>query len=120
MTDPGVLYVDCATCGADVDLALGHMVDQAGVHCQAHITVSLEIENAYELYEDVTTHVTDAVMPAPPAEVDSEEYETWSDDFIMPLTGVGEDHSEGDSWYDVTVTACSDPALVGRKFEFGY
>lgn len=85
---------------------------------EATITISLEIENAYELYDDVTTYETDVTMPAPPADEDSQEYEDWAYTHIFALTGVG--HEDGDSWYDVTVTACSDPALIGRTFEWGY
>jgi hypothetical protein len=79
------------------------------------ITVSLRIENTYELYDDVVTTVTDAVIPAPPANGDTDE---WAWDHIYPFTGVG--HEDGDSWYDVEITASSDPALVGRKFDWGY
>lgn len=82
------------------------------------VIVSLHIENTYELYEDVDTHVTDVVIPAPPADVDSKEYEEWAYDHINCYTGVG--HTDGDSWYDVEITASSDPELVGRTFEWGY
>ena len=84
------------------------------------ITVSLEIDNKYELYADVTTHATDVQVPAPPIEVDSEEYEEWAEDHIYAETGVG--HEDGDSWYNVEVTASSHPHLlaVGATFEFGY
>lgn len=83
------------------------------------ITISLEIENTYELYDDVTTHKTDVVIPAPPTmEEGTSEYDDWAYDHIYSLTGVG--HEDGDSWYDVTITACSEPELVGRAFQFGY
>lgn len=84
------------------------------------ITISLEIENTYELeeYDDETTTVTDAVMPAPPADRDSQAFEDWADEHIKPLTGTGQ--TRGDSWYDVEVTACSDPTLVGHEFQWGY
>lgn len=84
------------------------------------ITISLTIENTYELYDDVTTTVTDEVIPAPPTlDEDSEAYKDWGHEQIIDrFTGVG--HEDGDSWYDVTVTACSEPALVGRTFQWGY
>ncbi len=82
------------------------------------LTVSLTIENGYELYDDVTTRVVDALITPPPADVDSDEYQDWEQTQIIRWTGVG--HTTGDSWYDVTVTACSDPALIGKAFSFGY
>jgi len=83
------------------------------------ITVSLTVENAYELYPDVTAYVIDAVIPAPPADRQSTDYDDWSYEHIYEaFTGVGND--SGDSWYDVTVTACSDPRLVGETFDWGY
>lgn len=84
----------------------------------ADFTISLEIENAYELYEDETTHVNDLVLPAPPDDRESPEFEQWAEEHIQPLTGVG--HTDGNSWYDVTVTACSDESLVGHNFDWGY
>lgn len=80
--------------------------------------MSLCIVNRYQFHDDVITTVTDVSMPAPPNEDDVEAYAEWAYDNVYPLTGVG--HLDGDSFYDVTVTACSDPALVGRQFEWGY
>lgn len=83
------------------------------------ITVSLKIENTYELYDDVTTYKTNEVIPAPPTlEEDSEAYREWASEHIREFTGVG--HEDGDSWYDVTITDSSEPALIGRTFEWGY
>ncbi len=83
------------------------------------ITISLEIENTYEDDDhDETTYVTDKVVPAPPALEDEEALQEWADEHIYCETGTG--HTEGDSWYDVKVTASSDPALVGREFQWGY
>lgn len=89
---------------------------------QTQIVVSLEIENSYELYPNVQTTATDIEMPAPPADVDSPEYQEWSEDFIYAETGVGDTHTKGDAFYDVVVTASSHPDLlpVGTTFEFGY
>lgn len=83
------------------------------------IRVSLHVENNYELYADVTTTFTDVTMPAPPADRDGETYSEWAyTNIYEPYTGVG--NTEGDSWYDVEITACSDPSLVGETFEWGY
>lgn len=84
------------------------------------ITVSLTVENAYELYENETTTFTDVTIPAPPTtDRDSEEWTDWAYDAIYcEYTGVG--HTDGDSWYDVTITACSEPALIGETFAWGY
>ena len=97
------------------------------------ITISLTIENSYELYSDVITYVTDVEVPAPPTEpVDwplggknqgSEQaleiaVAEWAQEHLFCFTGVG--HQDGESWYDVTVTDCSDPTMIGRTFAFGY
>lgn len=83
------------------------------------VIISLHVENAYELYEDVEVTVTDVVVPAPPADTESDDYEKWArHQIINRYTGAG--HIDGDSWYDVLITASSDPALVGRTFEWGY
>lgn len=86
----------------------------------AEITISLKIENAYADGTQITTYATDVQMPAPPVggEQDAEQWDTWKYEHLYAFTGTG--RTDGDSWYDVTVTACSDPALVGRTFEFGY
>lgn len=82
------------------------------------MTISLEIENTYDDGTEITTYATDVVMPVPPDDVDGDDYHDWAFEHVFNLTGTG--HTSGDSWYDVTVTACSVPALVGRTFEFGY
>lgn len=89
-------------------------LDEAG-----YLTISLTVLNMYEHYADVTTTFTDVRIPAPPDPDDQDAYESWRYEHIHdPFTGVG--HVDGDSWYVVTVTACSDPDLVGREFEFGF
>lgn len=83
------------------------------------ITLSMDVEHTYELYGDVTAYVVDAVVPAPPTDEDSPEYDEWHQTYIIDqFTGVGRTH--GDSWYNLTVTDCSDPALIGRTFNWGY
>lgn len=83
------------------------------------ITLSMTVEHEYELYGPVTAYVVDAVVPAPPADEDSDEYDEWRQAYIIDaFTGVG--RPDGDSWYDLTVTACSDPELVGHTFDWGY
>lgn len=82
------------------------------------ITIKLEIENRYELYETQMTY-PEATIPAPPTlDETAWEYREWADEHIFDLTGVG--HEDGDSWYDVKVLDSSEPALIGRTFEFGY
>lgn len=84
------------------------------------ITISLEIENHYELHGQIDTSVTDKVIPAPPTRRtnrDSDEWDNWAQDHILPFTGTGRE--KGNASYFVTVTACSDPALIGEEFEFG-
>ncbi|MEV6487242.1 hypothetical protein AB0M20_01195 [Actinoplanes sp. NPDC051633] len=82
------------------------------------ITISLSIVNTYELYPTEVTTVTDVVVPAPPDAADADAYDQWADDHIIQYTGTG--RCDGDSWYDVTVTDCSDPRLIGAEFSFGY
>jgi len=95
------------------------VVDLTQFNLAGAVIVSLRVENSYEMYEDVTVEIKGVVVPTPPADVDSEEYQEWAQDNIIdPYTGVG--HEDGDSWYDVEITASSDPALVGRKFDWGY
>jgi hypothetical protein len=79
------------------------------------ITVSLHIVNTYEDGEVITTMITDAEVAAPPAAGD---LDGWAEDTIYPLTGTGK--SNGDAWYDATITASSGPSLVGTIYEFGY
>lgn len=82
------------------------------------VTVSLAIENTYENGDVVNTTATDVVVPAPPADEESEEYAEWGREHIFQFTGTG--RPAGDSWYDVTITASSRPELIGRTYEFGY
>jgi hypothetical protein len=42
----------------------------------------------------------------------------WGREHIYQFTGTG--RTDGDSWYDVTITASSRPELIGRTFQFGY
>ena len=81
------------------------------------ITISLAIENRYDDGTMIPTQVAGAVVPAPPTG-DEDALQAWAYEHIHPLTGTGRTH--GDSWYDVTVTACSDPSLIGETYEFGY
>lgn len=84
------------------------------------IVLTLEIDNKYELYADEHTSFIDVVLPAPDEDDVADDLDDWADDNIRPFTGVG--HEDGDSWYDVLVTASSDPTLVAvdREFDFGY
>lgn len=82
------------------------------------IVISLAIENRYPGGLMIPTEVVDAVIPAPPAEDDAAAMDAWEYDYIFSCTGTG--RTDGDSWYDVMVTACSNPALVGKMYAFGY
>ncbi|GAA2650210.1 hypothetical protein [Paractinoplanes durhamensis] len=82
------------------------------------ITISLAIENRYEGGLMIPTQVVGAVIPAPPVDGDADDMVAWEYDHIYEFTGTG--RPDGDSWYDVTVVACSDPALVGKVYAFGY
>ena len=82
------------------------------------ITISLVIENRYAGGLMVPTGVPDAVIPAPPVDGDGDAWDAWLYEHIFSFTGTG--RTRGDSWYDVTVTACSDPMLIGKTFAFGY
>lgn len=81
------------------------------------VTVSLTIDNRYELYPDEETYEI-VTVPAPPADHTGDEFAEWKDEHIRPLCGVG--HPDGESWYDVTITDSSDPALIGLTFDWGY
>ncbi|TQS42835.1 hypothetical protein [Cryptosporangium phraense] len=83
------------------------------------IRLSLHVENAYELYPDAECDFTDVMIPAPPAQRCGEGWDEWAyTNVFVPFTGVG--HTDGDSWYDVAITACTDPTLVGQTFDWGY
>ena len=78
--------------------------------------IELTIDNIYEDGDRITTHVA-VEIDEPPAEEDTPEWEDWEYYNIFTHTGTGKE--EGDAGYFVKVTACDDPSLVGRKFEFG-
>lgn len=87
------------------------------------IHIKVRVENAYELYDDVTV-VREADVPPPPAPLSNEaetteEVSGWKYEHLFALTGVG--HSDGHSWYDLEVLESSDPGLipVGYEAQFG-
>ncbi|MET0711071.1 MAG: hypothetical protein ABWZ30_01005 [Jiangellaceae bacterium] len=108
-----------------------------------YVTVDLRIVNTYEDLaggydedgeydegdEDDNAIITvfDGVrIPAPPlqpmderpdGDPEVEAFDYWLQTHIFAWTGVG--ISEGDSWYDVTVTFSADSSLLG-EFDFGY
>lgn len=79
----------------------------------------IAIENTYELYDEVTTYAR-VVAPVPPADEESDAYDTWLHTHVIALTGVG--HTDGDSWYDIEVLCTSDPEVipVGKTWDWGY
>jgi hypothetical protein len=84
-----------------------------------HLVVTVEIENTYELYGDITTVAENIVIPVPP-EQDSDDFDEWFHDHIVPWSGCG--RPDGDSWYDFEITASSDEAVlpVGTTYDWGY
>ena len=81
------------------------------------ILISVSAESTYEDHPDVTTVVKNATVPAPPVG-DEQALRDWEFDYIRALAVTLD--IVGDSWHDVTVTECSDPALVGKIYQFGY
>lgn len=81
------------------------------------LAVTMDIENTYELYGTEWTRVS-VLVPPEPADQDSAEYDDWLHRFILDHTGTG--RTRGDAWYDITWDECSDPAQVGRTFDWGY
>jgi hypothetical protein len=91
------------------------------------VIISLKIWNTYETSTDtddvIITYVTDAEIPDPPpmtgnAEADTDALNDWANEHIHDFTGA--DRPTGNAWYDVKVTACSDPDLIRHSFQFGY
>jgi hypothetical protein len=78
------------------------------------VIIDLEINNSYELYNDVTSYVWRAEVPTPPANENTEEYREWEYDQLTSRTGIG--RPRGNSWYSGEITWASDPALIGREF----
>lgn len=81
------------------------------------VELRLHIENRYEDGSMVVTHRT-VHVPPPPPESDVDDYDEWAWEFVHVATGTG--RTTGEAWYDVTITAASDPRLAGRLFAFGY
>lgn len=79
------------------------------------MSIRVQVENIYELYEPVTTHMTAQVAPFPHGK-DEDVVDEWWQEEIYPLTGTG--NEDGNSSYFVTVVACDDPALVGAEREW--
>lgn len=84
------------------------------------MVISADITNRYEGGDVVHTTARDVTIPIPPSKSDEGAYADWETDHIFELTGTGRE--QGDSWYDVVITASSRPDLiaVGDEFEFGY
>ena len=84
------------------------------------LTLSLRIENYYVADGDeIITYVVDAVVPAPTTTDENvAAWDDWAEEVIHPFTGTG--RVSGDATYDVLITACDDPAMLNRRFAFGY
>jgi len=88
--------------------------------------IKVKIDN---VYDDGTIRETKTVnIPEPPTplDFDSEAHEDWAYDNLFCLTGTGRyagndagETSTPDAGYFVEVLTADDPALVGRKYEWG-
>nr|BFE56393.1 hypothetical protein GCM10020063_009190 [Dactylosporangium thailandense] len=87
-----------------------------GLVAPRHVTVTLHIDNVYELYGTVETTAT-VTIPVPPADQDSGAYDDWAQEYIFAETGTG--RTGGNAGYFVRITASTNPDLVGREFAFG-
>jgi hypothetical protein len=96
--------------------AFNHGWAMDGLVAPLHATVTLHIDNHYELYGTFETTRT-VTVPLPPADESSDAYDDWCQDYIFNETGTG--RTDGDSWYFVRITASTVPALLGCEFEFG-
>lgn len=80
------------------------------------VTVSLEIRNHYADGTLITTVVNDVTVEKP-WDLDDDELADWAMQELFEFTGTG--RTEGDSAYDITITASNDHWLVGKTFEIG-
>ena len=85
--------------------------------------ITLQIENVYADGDSTRETLYDVKVPKAPT--DPDEHEEWAEDNLFPLTGTGRyagngtDETTPDAAYFVEVLAAEDPALVGRKYEWG-
>ncbi|WP_106215720.1 hypothetical protein [Kineococcus rhizosphaerae] len=84
------------------------------------LTLSLRIENYYvDDGDEVVTDIRNITVPAPNTDDENADaYHDWAEAVIRPLTGTG--RTAGHATYDAQVTACDDPAMLNRRFSFGY
>jgi hypothetical protein len=87
-----------------------------GLVAPQQVTVTLHIDNIYELYGTVETTAT-VTIPVPPTDEDSDAYDDWRQEHIFAETGTG--CTDGNAAYFVRITASTIPDLLGREFEFG-
>lgn len=80
------------------------------------VTVGLEIRNHYADGTLITT-VVNGVTVEKPWDFDDDELADWAMQELFEFTGTG--RPEGDSAYDITITASNDHRLVGKTFEIG-
>lgn len=82
------------------------------------VTLTLHIENDYELGGMVVTTPT-VTVPAPPDRADEKAHELWEYNHIFCATGA--ERTGGDAAYFVTVDESDRPDLiaVGTEYEFG-
>lgn len=86
---------------------------------QDTIAITVEVSNAYA-NGDVFEHTITTQQPAPAPEDVDDDFQEWSDDALMPLTGEGGEYCSIDAMYEVKVIDCpARPELVGREFTWG-
>jgi hypothetical protein len=74
------------------------------------VTLSLTVENHYT-DRTITGRIHGVAVPAPAGDLTD-----WAALHLFPHTGTGR---TGNAWYEVEITASTDPALVGMRFELG-
>lgn len=83
------------------------------------VALQLHISNAYSTGE-VFTHDITATVPVPPdhpePDLDSDIVDDWAGEHLLALTGEGEQYSNVEALYEVTVTG----APAGFEYLVGY
>jgi hypothetical protein len=87
-----------------------------GLVAPRQVTVTLHIDNVYELHGTIETTAT-VTIPVPPPDEGSDAYDDWAYEYIFAQTGTG--RTDGDAGYFVRITASTIPDLIGREFAFG-
>lgn len=81
------------------------------------IVLSLVVENTYALSASATTSVLNIEVPRPP-QPGTQAHTDWLLEHIVHYSGT--DRGTGNAGYDFTIVDCTDEALVGTTFDWGY